>query len=291
MNRAVIIFAVLVFLLGCNKTPSFDGSSSSKGSVSSAPIRGPLLARVNDWAIGLDDFRNYLNKIKPFVGKNIDVDSEKFKKDFLNDLVRTQILAQIALDKGLDKDEEVVRALRDTKNQFLASKMRSDIEKNISISSAEVSSFYDRNKQYLVKPKKVKIREIVVSTEYQAKDIYIKVLQGEDFAGLARQYSTSASKDKGGDLGFVAIDKDSKLGAAIGQLGRGDVSRIFKGEDNNFNIVKVEEVEGGQVPPLSEIEKDLKDALRQDKIEAEINKLIDRFKEKARIEKNEDLIK
>jgi peptidyl-prolyl cis-trans isomerase C len=291
MNRIIIFFAVLVFFLGCNKPPSPDSATTTKTPSGYAPIRGPLLARVNDWAIGLEDFRNYLNKIKPFVSKTIDVDSEKFKKDFLNDLVRTQILAQIALDRGLDKDEEVVRALRDTKNQFLASKMRTEIEKNIDISSAEVSNFYERNKQYLVKPKKVKLREIVVPTEYQAKDIYIKVLQGEDFAGLARQFSTAPSKDKGGDLGSVTPDKNSKLGEAVEPLSKDDVSRIFKGEDNNYHIVKVEQIEGGQVPPLSEIEKDLKDALKQDKIEAEVNKLIDRFKEKARIEKNEDLIK
>ncbi len=48
----------------------------------------------------------------------------------------------------------------------------------------------------------VKASHILVPTENQAKTIKTMLDNGEDFAMLARQYSTCPSKRMGGDLGY-----------------------------------------------------------------------------------------
>ncbi|MFA5276736.1 MAG: peptidyl-prolyl cis-trans isomerase [Candidatus Omnitrophota bacterium] len=260
-------------------------------------INGPLLARVNNWAIGLDDFKNYLKSLEPLAKtQKIDINNAEFKVKFLNDLIKNQILAQVAVNRGLDKSDDVLRALRDTRDTLLAAKVRDDLEKNISVSYAEVKAFYDKNKELFKKPQEVEVREIVVSNEPIAKEVLVKILQGENFESLARQYSTAASKDRGGDRGWLTptpedVRKNTKFWATVATLGKDDLPKLFKGDDGKYYIVKVDDIRGGQEVSLSEVEKDLEKALKADKIEQEENKVIDEFKRKARVEKSEDLLK
>lgn len=295
--RKILTVTALMFSLaglsGCNKV--FSPKPEEKNEEMS--IHGPLLARVNNWAIGLDDFRNYLRSIEPIAAQqNINVNSTEFKIKFLNDLIKNQILAQIASEKGVDKSEDIARALRDTRDTLLAAKVRKDIEKNITVSYAEVRAFYDKNKEFFKEPRQIKIREIAVNSESEAKDLSIKLLSGEDFERLARQNSIAPSRDKGGDRGWLTpsledMQKNGKFWAAIATVEPGRVSNYFKSDDGKYYIIKVEEAKGGGEVSFSDVEKKLEEALRQDKVEQEVNKLIEAFKAKARVEKSEDLLK
>jgi peptidyl-prolyl cis-trans isomerase C len=299
MKRAVFTVAVFLFLVslsGCEQAGGIKPESIVE-SKEQLRINGPLLARVNDWAIGLDDFKNYLNSLRPLAERQkLDIDSQEFKTTFLNDLIKAQVLAQIAIERGLDKDADVVRALRDTRDTLLAAKVRDDLEKKVNVAYAEIKSFYEKNKHLLKKPQEVKLSEIVVASEPQAKDIYIKLLQGENFENLARQYSIAASKDTGGSKGWISptaqdIEKNKKFWAALITLDKGETSNIFKGDDDNYYIVKIDEIRGGQEVPFSEVEKDLEKALKASKTEAAEKELVDKFKTKARIEINDNLLK
>lgn len=296
MSRAFVIFISLfiaTFFSGCDKIFPPKPTETTE----EMKIHGVLLARVNDWAIGLDDFKSYLKSIEPIAAKQqIDVNSTEFKTKFLGDLVKNQILAQMAIEKGFDKNEDIVRALRDTRDTLLAAKVRKEIEKNVTISYAEVRAFYDKNKEFFKEPRQLKIREIAVSSEFEAKDIYVKLLTGENFDSLARQYSMAPSRDKGGDRGWVTptledMQKNAKFWAAIATVEPGKLSNIFKGDDGKYYIIKVEEAKGGQEAAFTEVEKKLEDALREDKVEQEINKMIETFKAKARVEEAQGLLK
>jgi len=136
MRKTLAVAALMFFVLsfsGCNKIfpPKVEETNEE------VVIHGPLLARVNSWAIGLDDFRNYLKSIEPIASQqHININSSEFKIKFLNDLIKNQILAQIAIEKGIDKSEDLARALRDTRDTLLAAKIRKDIEKNVTVSYA-----------------------------------------------------------------------------------------------------------------------------------------------------------
>lgn len=282
-------------LMGCEMSPvKKDTYPDAKAQMK---ISGPLLAKVNDWAIGLEDFKNYLNSLRPLAERQkLDIDSADFKTTFLNDLIKAQILAQIAVERGLDKDADVVRALRDTRDTLLAAKIRDELEKKASVSYAEIKKFYDEKKHLLKKPQEVSLSEIVVSSESQAKDIYIRLLQGENFQTLARQYSVAPSKDNAGSKGWLSptaqdIEKSRKFWAAVVTLDRGETSNIFKGDDNNYYIIRIDDIRGGQEIPLSEVEKDLEKNLKAEKVDAEEKQLIDNFKQKAKVEINENLLK
>jgi len=52
------------------------------------------------------------------------------------------------------------------------------------------------------KPGQVRASHILVDKHSQALALISKIREGEDFAKVARDYSTCPSKKKGGDLGF-----------------------------------------------------------------------------------------
>jgi len=52
------------------------------------------------------------------------------------------------------------------------------------------------------KPGQVRASHILVEKHNQALTLISRIREGEDFAKIARDYSTCPSKKKGGDLGF-----------------------------------------------------------------------------------------
>ena len=52
------------------------------------------------------------------------------------------------------------------------------------------------------KPGQVRASHILVDKHSQAQALISRIAEGEDFAKIARDYSTCPSKKKGGDLGF-----------------------------------------------------------------------------------------
>jgi peptidyl-prolyl cis-trans isomerase C len=52
------------------------------------------------------------------------------------------------------------------------------------------------------KPGQVRASHILVDKHSQALTLISRIREGEDFAKIARDYSTCPSKKKGGDLGF-----------------------------------------------------------------------------------------
>ncbi|HEY6804311.1 MAG TPA: peptidylprolyl isomerase [Pyrinomonadaceae bacterium] len=75
----------------------------------------------------------------------------------------------------------------------------------------------------------------------QAEDVLRRLRAGEDFATLAKQYSTDGSKDKGGDLGWFGHgDMVPEFEKAAYALKPGEVSDIVQSKFG-FHIIKLEE--------------------------------------------------
>jgi parvulin-like peptidyl-prolyl isomerase len=74
---------------------------------------------------------------------------------------------------------------------------------------------------------------------------------GQAFDQVARQYSTDASKDKGGDLGFIeATDTtDPTWDDALFRLDAGGTTPVIKGDDGVYRIGQVTEIKPGTADP------------------------------------------
>jgi len=262
-----------------------------------AQVKGTLIAKVNNFPITLEDLNeeiiNY-NALVPPDQPQLKITSRDQKIDYLkNDMVRRVLLYQEALDRGLDRKEEVQKALEKTEIELLVMQLIQEEANKIEATSAEVEDYYNKFKDELKEPEERQIRQIVVSTEQEARDILILLLQGNDFATLARERSKAPNAKNGGDMGFVQQGQNSAQFDSVAfsdTLDVGKASNYFKGPDGYY-ILKIEAKRGGKQKSLSEIWDDIKKGLTFLKQQQKIEELIQKLSRQAKLEIYEGEIK
>lgn len=165
------------------------------------------------------------------------------------------------------------------------------------VRDAEVERFYEENEDRLTLPEQVRVRHILLTWKpmgtqndraaihKQMEPILDRARAGEDFAALAREFSEdSATKGNGGDTGF--FNRGTMVPAferAAFSLEPGEVSDPV---DTVFgvHIIKLEEREEPRLLPLDDVREQLRDYVREEKMEAVVDAKIDELRAAADVE-------
>ena len=303
MKRSIILFAILSLffsgILGCDKLGfSAKGAKEPKSTAATAiQPKGTVIAKVNNIAIGLNDLNDEIelyNANVPPERPELKITTKEQKVNYLkNEIIRRALIYQNALDKGLDRNEEVRQSVEKNKRDLLVLQDIKEITQNINVSSKEVEDYYNTYKEQFKDPEERQISEIVVGNEQEARNILIQLLQGADFAALAKSNSKSSSAKDGGDLGFIQKGKKSAQFDAVAfsdSLDVGKVSSIFKTPDG-YSVIRLEAKRGGKLKPLSEMWDDIKRGLIFLKQQQAIEDLTGKLSRDAKIEVYEGEVK
>ena len=126
-------------------------------------------------------------------------------------------------------------------------------------------------------------RGILFSSKDDAESVRLKLMNGDDWGALAKQYSQHTSKDAGGDLGWVApgVDK-TQLSSIVGTLEKGKISNVV-----TDNSVKTK---GGYwlVQVLNKQERPLADSIKQSLSEECLSAWIKGLMDNAKVENKLD---
>lgn len=304
-----LLFIVFSTLAGCENMPfSAPKKSPSKKSQEAVStfVKGTPVAKVNNTVISLEDFNREIsvyNASLDFLGLPAEekdkekIDTREKKLNYLkNFVIRRLVLYQNALDRGLDRKEEVQKTLENNKIAILVSELQNEITKNIDVSATEIEDAYKRIKDQLREPEARKVREIVAKTEEEARQVLIELLQGADFASVARSRSSAASAKDGGDLGYIKRGQRGERFTVFDEvafslaLEDGKISNVFKGPDG-FYLVKIEGIKEGKQLELFEVRDRLKEQLLIAKQQQKIDELYSQLSRDAKIETNEGEIK
>jgi len=291
----VAVFAAAIF--GCDKLNLAQQKKPVAVAKAQPVIRkGTLIAKVNNIPITLEDLNqevevyNSMVKDKP----EAKIATREQKINYLkNEMVRRALLYQQALDRGLERNEDIISTLEKNKMDLLVVELIRQEASKVEVSSKEIEDYYNTYKEQLKEPEERQVREIVVLTEPEAKEILIQLLQGGDFATLAKERSKSASAKDGGDLGFIKKGQKPEQFDALAfsdTLEVGKTSNIFKGPEGYY-LLKLEAKRGGKQKPLSEMWDDIKRGLTFLKQEQKIEELLGKLSREAKIEIYEGEIK
>lgn len=283
-----IFLIAILFVGGCDKIPFlskiFPQQAKQEQAVSTTAqpeIKGTVLAKVDNWVLTLEDFNQKIDTLRK-LSPDFKVETFDEKKNFLEELIRQQLLVEEAQAKGLDNKKEITNAVSEFERGLLVRALLVQLTEDIKVEPKEIEDYYNQYKDMLKEPAQWHIREIVVTTPQQANDILIELLKGADFSNMASQYSKAESAKKGGDLGFISQTKFPQLQMAIVSLDVGSISNVIKGPDG-FYIVKLEEKKGGKEKQLSEVWDDIKNGLtilkQNQKLQDSITKLKQNTKE------------
>lgn len=236
-----------------------------------------ITARVNDKTITEADMKLAEAEIGSDLGSIAGLPRRRVLVEFL---IETQLLADAAEARKLTpppgKTENQAywlrRGLRDAYfEQVIAS----------SVDDAEVKSFFDKHVAPKPVEQEVRARHILVESKAKALELHQKLLQGGDFAELARQNSEDpGSKDQGGDLGyFVKGQMVPAFEDAAFALKPGDVSQPFETQFG-WHIVKVDARRERKAPSFEQIKPRLKAAV----IHFKAQQIVLDLRSKAKIE-------
>lgn len=250
-----------------------------------------------------------------------DISKEEFY-DALKDRVGEQVLQEIVTIKVLedkytvddkDVDKEVDTAKEQLGEQFdmwLTSQGYQDedafrelvrvnllfdeaVYGEVEISDEEIQEYYDRLSE------EVEAEHILVEDEELANEIKDKLDNGEDFAELAKEYSTDpGSAEEGGKLGVVPIGEFvPEFEDAVYTLDVDAISDPVQ-SDHGYHIIKVTDKRdvSEEVGSLEDNETTIISTLRQQKVDpteaqAKIQELIEDAKVDIKISEYEDLFK
>ena len=229
--------------------------------------------------------------------KEAQIDNREKKMEYLkNVMVRQRMFYQAALDRGLDRRDDMIDILQRDRVAILGTEVQREIAKDIDVSPSAIDEAYKQIKDQLKEPESRKIREIAVASETDAKQILIELLQGGDFASIARGRSIAGSKEKAGDLGYISRgSKGDKFPgfdevAFSAALLTGDTSNVFKGPEGYY-IIKLEGIKEGKQLALEEVSERIKALILNNKQKEALDKAYEDIAAKTKLEYFEGEVK
>jgi parvulin-like peptidyl-prolyl isomerase len=207
----------------------------------------------------------------------------------LEEVVRQQLLVHDARAQKLDQKKEIMEATKDFQNSLLLQEYVNSLTKDIKADEAEAKAYYDGHGNEFITPMEKRIREVVVPTEAEAKDVLVRILQGADFAQVAKESSKGKSAAKDGDLGFLTEAPFPEMLAAVQGLSKGGVSAVFKGPEGYY-VAKVEDTKGGDKVAFATIKEDLIKALVLQKQQKAVADKLNEIKKRVANKTNPDLL-
>lgn len=165
------------------------------------------------------------------------------------------------------------------------------------VSDAELQRYYQDNEARLTLPERVRVRHILLTWKplgtqddraairKQMEPILERARNGEDFAALANEFSDDyATRNSGGDTGlFTRGTMVPPFEEVAFSLEPGEISdpveTVF-----GVHILRLEERSPSRLMPLDEIREQLREHVREEKMEAAVQKRIDKLKAESDVQ-------
>ncbi len=271
--------AVAVLLTGCS-----NGSSTSVAKVDGEKISQDELNKAMLSQYGAEVLNTLISN------KVIELEGEKEKVKVTDEEIQAEKEELIEMYGG----EESFEAIMDS-NNVDEEALREDIriysltkklmEKDIDITDEEISAYFEENKVSFDQQEQVEASHILVEDEATAIEIKEKLDNGEDFAELAKEYSTdTASAENGGELGYFAKgEMVEEFEATAFSMEINEISAPVKTE-YGYHIIKVTAKKEAKEATLDEVKEDIREQLFESRMNEEYSSWLSALFEKYEIE-------
>jgi parvulin-like peptidyl-prolyl isomerase len=241
---------------------------------------------VNDESLTATDIEQLLNTLP---AQSKEYYSGPGRHLFPQYVVRMKVLSQEARRQQIDRRPEVIQAIQIASESILADAARQELMEDIAAPEDMVRQLYETRRAEF---EEVRLRRILMRTESsilsqtsvasrppmssaearrKLAGLRQQILDGADFAELARAYSDDgASAPSGGDLGFVSYRTlIPPIMQAANRLSPGEVSDVIP---TAFGMELIQVVEK-RARPLEEVRSQLEALLRQGKLDEKLQEL------------------
>lgn len=288
MLRRVLVIGLCAAAMAC---------SPEKGSKKS----GPVVAKGKGIAITADEFKARLDEQSPFIRARYS--TLERKKEFLDNLVRFEVLAREAERQGLHKDPDVQNTLKKIMVQKLVQKNFQDTAGAADVPEAELQKYYEDHKGDYERPRRVRVAATIWNAPQGSPERAKKLalaqkalarLRAEEkknslaFAQIVSEFSEdTASKGRAGDLQFKSLEEltqaySKEVAEAAFALKPGETSGVVQGPQGLYLLKYT-----GEQPELNrtfeQVKGQIANKLHREKKTKEFDEWLKGLREKAQV--------
>ncbi|MCB9553854.1 MAG: peptidyl-prolyl cis-trans isomerase [Myxococcales bacterium] len=213
MTRTITLALALALtgLTGCGRDANKGADVNLAQGDLTPEEKGHVVARIGEQTITLEEFEARLGAQSPFA--RMRYDSPQRKREFLDGLVRFELIAAEAARQGFDRDPAVVLARKQALVTAFVEKWLAERVSAADVTDAEIEAWYQGHPEEYDRPAQVRIAHLRVADEARARALLTELQAAvaadpktarEVFAEAVRRASDDeATRDQGGDLGFV----------------------------------------------------------------------------------------
>jgi peptidyl-prolyl cis-trans isomerase C len=299
-GRRALAFALGTLVAATLALPACKHARERSGHQAENVDPSQIVAKVDDTVITVTDVQERINKQSPFVRARY-TNADR-KKEFLDGLIKFEVMASEAERLGYDKDPEVQRVM---KQQMISKFMQKDFESKLKVEDvpdADVEKYYNDHPTEFHQKDEVRVSQIVVKEKSKADKAYAEAralpkgpagaMDAKGFRDLVTKYSDDEeSKPRGGDLSFFAADSATYpkpiIDAAFKLKDVGDVGAPIK-TDKGWVILRLTQKRPGFSRPLPEVKRQIQQRLFRDLRAKSMDTFVADLKKKSNIEIHED---
>jgi len=229
--------------------------------VSASAFAEPTLVTINGKAIDQDQFDLYLQSRTG----NTTADAATHQQ-ILEEYINRELIYLAALKQNIDTQKETRLRIEDQKRNIVTGSFLNQIVGDADIKEEQLKSVYN---EQVVKnaSQEYKARHILLETEETANEVIAKLMNGESFEELAKNFSIGPSKTDGGDLGwFTLIQMTPAFSEAVAKLNKNTYTQRAVQTEFGWHVIKLEDTRPAPVPTLENIRPQLVEALQRELI-------------------------
>ncbi|WP_203247830.1 peptidylprolyl isomerase [Sporosarcina beigongshangi] len=275
----LIIAVILVMVAGCSKGNEEVVAKVGNEKITKEELYDTLVKASGQQALDM-----------MIEDKVIAMELKKEKVTVSDEEVEAELVTQIESAGG---EEAFAAALEQggiTEKEFKASiteylSIRKVVEPRIDITDEDTKTYFDENKETLSTEDQVEASHILVEDEATAKEVAKKLADGEDFATLAKEYSTdTGSAEKGGELGYFGHGKMvAEFEEAAFSMEIDAISEPVKTE-HGYHIIHVTDKKAAKEAVYEDKKEDIQKLLVEEQMQTAYTDWLDEVKEKYDIE-------
>lgn len=248
---------------------------------STAKLDKGIVAIIGKYILTKEKYRI----IKEYMQEKYDVklDSDQ-EKEFLEYLINKKLMALEAREKGYaEKNDVKIKYEWDFDDIVSRDFYKDNVEKKSKVTISEARDYYNKNKGDFVE---IKAQHILIKNKDLAKNIYKKIMGGENFDDIAKKYSEDeTTKSSGGNLGYFTKGTMVKEFETIAfSLGKDQVSEPVK-TIYGYHIIKV--LDRRQIS-FDETRDKIINMVQNKKLKSKFDSLLRQLKTKYKVVVNED---
>ncbi len=245
-----------------------------------------VVARIGNRVITQQELQYRLGKLPPYY-RDI---AQNNMKQFVEDMVKDELLYQEATARGLQRNKDVREILKEAEKKIVITRLIKElIDDTIVVSDDEIQAYYADYAHAFMTPAKTRVSHILFADEASAVSVLVRLRRGEDFEKLAQQYSIDITRERGGDIGFFTegslIPEFEKacMGLEVGAL-----SEIIKTQFG-YHIIKVTERLPAQPVSLAEVRDRIADIIWKEKKQKAFNELVENLRKHITVKVNDEV--